>query len=297
MQAAWEFLQNALAKGITEAVIFIGKEASAALYSVLKTWQTVETAMMKGIVNIVSLSKTLWAEANKTWRNYLKGMAKIMLELIIIQKRMTDGWSKEKEVDVRKKMTEFIEQKYDNGPDDEKIKETEDFKNKLNEAIDDEFSKGYEELIEQEKDTQKRLEDARRKLREEMQSDHENKLREIVDNDKSTQTEIEKSRSDRIKQLEKEVEEARGEWVKALQDVRSADAEGGSKPKSISKLGTLTTGGLDLAKVTSAGAFSNFARFGMQGDAAERMATGIDAIAKNTKDLLEETREMSEGTV
>jgi len=297
MQAAWEFLQNALAKGITEAVIFIAKEAQSAFYSALMAWQFVEKAVCDGVISTAAAAKEAWAVFVSWWKHAVNSVAAVMLDVYNWFMGLFDeNWDKDA---FKAEVTKQLEIDDENVQKelDEKIKKIEGEKTRRKDSVQKDFDKNLGDLVDQENDARKRLDEMRRQMREEMQTDHENKLREIVDNDKSTQTEIEKSRSDRIKQLEKEVEDARSEWFKALHDVRSTDAEGGSKPKSISKLGTLTAGGLELAKVTSAGAFSNFARFGMQGDAAERMATGIDAIAKNTKDLLDETREMTEGTV
>lgn len=48
---------------------------------------------------------------------------------------------------------------------------------------------------------------------------------------------------------------------------------------------------LSYDKASAVGEFSGFARFGMQGSsAAERTANAVEEIAKNTKDLLDETR-------
>jgi TP901 family phage tail tape measure protein len=57
--------------------------------------------------------------------------------------------------------------------------------------------------------------------------------------------------------------------------------------------------GLSYEKASAIGSFSGFSRFGMQGEssAAERTANAVEEIAKNTKDLLDETRESNEGAV
>lgn len=57
--------------------------------------------------------------------------------------------------------------------------------------------------------------------------------------------------------------------------------------------------GLSYEKASAIGSFSGFSRFGMHGEssAAERTANAVEEIAKNTKELLEETRESNEGAV
>ena len=57
--------------------------------------------------------------------------------------------------------------------------------------------------------------------------------------------------------------------------------------------------GLSYEKASAIGSFSGFSRFGMQGEssAAERTANAVEEIAKNTKDLLDETRESNDGAV
>ncbi len=61
----------------------------------------------------------------------------------------------------------------------------------------------------------------------------------------------------------------------------------------------LSAASLSYEKASAIGSFSGFSRFGMQGEssAAERTATAVEEIAKNTKELLDETRDSNGGAV
>lgn len=68
--------------------------------------------------------------------------------------------------------------------------------------------------------------------------------------------------------------------------------------EGILKLKTAKLAGISLMQANAAGSFSGFARFGMQGDStSQRMASGIEEIARNTREMLNETRDSDEEIV
>lgn len=111
----------------------------------------------------------------------------------------------------------------------------------------------------------------------------------------------------RMEQNAEDLEQARKAWQDSLQEARQKRIESvagpdqlrgpdGVKTPDLSMLGSLFD--RQAARLTAAGGFSGFTRFGAEGQsAAERTANGVEQIVKNTRDLLNLERDKEEGVV
>jgi len=103
------------------------------------------------------------------------------------------------------------------------------------------------------------------------------------------------------KAAQQELQKAMGERA-GLRRGSKRNADGERKHLSfqdflMNRLG-IEPAAMNLGKATAAGSFSGYGRFGAQGDTTgERTMKAVEEIAKNTRDLLNETVEANEGTV
>jgi len=113
--------------------------------------------------------------------------------------------------------------------------------------------------------------------------------------------------TDKMTQNAADLEAARKEWQDALGTARQKRAEKEVGPGRMRGPGqieppdmSLLAGAFDAAvqKISTAGGFSGFGRFGAEGQgAAERTANGVEQIAKNTRELLQLQRDSDETVV
>jgi hypothetical protein len=129
---------------------------------------------------------------------------------------------------------------------------------------------------------------------------------EQIANDYNTRNDaLDEEYNQRMGDNAKELDDARKTWQESLDAARKkrTDKERLDKSKKPDAFTSPDLSGLgyfdkQASKLSAAGSFSGFTRFGLEGDsAAERMTKGIDQIAENTKQLLSTVRDEAEGSL
>ena len=172
-------------------------------------------------------------------------------------------------------------------------------------VVDDNKKAAYAKIDADKANQQKAIED-QRKSRTDAAEQQKNAEMEAIgtmynDTQKKRQDKYNKEMADNASELET----ARKEWQDSLNAAKSKRTEKDrldrmKKPGEAPKAPDLSTlaGGLDAAaaKMSSAGGFSGFSRFGAEGSAADRTAKATEDIAKTNKEMLELQKE-DEATV
>jgi len=171
--------------------------------------------------------------------------------------------------------------------------------------VDDEKQKAIDKINQEQQSRGQEIESRRQSRNEDSQKMRDTMLNEIGTDYVNRNKQLDDEYNQRINENTTELQEARKAWRDSLNEAKKKRSEKdrlgtpaapGYQEPDLSGLGGLFDAA--AAKMTAAGGFSGFGRFGVEGDsAAERTANGVEQIAKNTKELLNTQRDSEETVV
>ncbi len=172
--------------------------------------------------------------------------------------------------------------------------------------VDEEKNKALDKINQDQQSQQQEIERCRKSRREDAATMRDATLEEIAKQNTDRHKALDDEYIQRMQQNADDLDQARKAWRDSLNEARQKRMDkdtpgrmqgpGEIKQPNLSGLGSLFDAA--DAKLTAAGGFSGFTRFGAEGSsAADRTANGVEQIVKNTRDLLNLERDKEEGVV
>lgn len=172
--------------------------------------------------------------------------------------------------------------------------------------VDDEKNKALDKINQDQKAQQQEIDRRRQSRREDATTMRDAMMDEIGKQNAERHRKLDKAYSDKMQENADDLEAARKAWRESLNEARQKrmdkDTPGRMrrpddiKAPNLSGLGSLFD--TAAAKLTAAGGFSGFSRFGAEGgSAADRTANATEQIAKTTREMLNLQRDNEETMV
>jgi hypothetical protein len=171
--------------------------------------------------------------------------------------------------------------------------------------VDDEKQKAIDKINQDQQSRGTEIEKRRQSRNEDSARERDEMLNQIGTDYANKNKQLDDEYNQRMQENADDLDQARKAWRDSLNEAKQkrtdkdrlgTSAAPGYQEPDLSGLGGLFDAA--AAKMTAAGGFSGFSRFGAEGNsAAERTANGVEQIAKNTKELLNVQRESEETAV
>lgn len=173
--------------------------------------------------------------------------------------------------------------------------------------VDEEKGRALDKITQEQQSRRAEIEQRRQSRRAGVATMRDAMLEQIGKQNAERYKELDDAYAERMRQNANDLDEARRAWQQSLQEARQKRFAPAGGPEQLKAPGKLALPEIPLlgeqfdkqaARITAAGGFSGFLRFGAEGQsAAERTANGVEQIVKNTRDLLELERDNQEAIV